>query len=106
MACTNLAQYDFVIRQGFDKVVQFRYLSGGEPVYLSGVTINFNSSLDILDQQAVITSAIDGEFEISFLGTLTDGLPQRRVKYEMISTVGAVNTLLFVGSINFDVGVD
>lgn len=100
MACTDLDSYDFVVRQGFDKVVKFRYLGGGVPVDLTGSTIDFNSSLDIFDQQAVITDNTAGEFEVTFLKEITTALTQRRVKYEVFRTIDGKKTPLFIGSIN------
>ena len=41
MPCTDLDSYDFVIRQGDDKTVRFRYLAAGVPVNLAGAVIDF-----------------------------------------------------------------
>lgn len=105
MACTDLDSYDIVVRRGFDKIVKFRYIANGEPVDLTGSTIDFNCSLDTFDQQAVITDAIAGEFEISFPKEITLDLTQRRQKYEVFRTIGNIKTPLFIGSVNITLEV-
>lgn len=100
MPCTDLDKYDFVVRQGFDKSVKFRYIADGLPVDLTGSTILFNCEVDTFDQEATIVDPLTGEFTITFNATDTTNLPQRRVKYEVARVIDGTKTPLFVGSIN------
>lgn len=100
MPCTDLTSYDFVIRQGFDKTVRFRAIGGGTPINLTGSVIRFNCSLDGFDQDATITNALAGEFDVVFPKAITADLTQRRVKYEVSRIIGDTNSPLFIGSIN------
>lgn len=100
MSCTDLESYDFVVRQGFDKTLKCIAKADGEVVDLTGSIMRFNCSLDLLDQDAVITDALAGEFMFVFPKAITSGLEQRRVKYEVSRIIGGTDTPMFVGSIN------
>lgn len=100
MSCTDLASYDFVIRQGFDKTVRFRAIGGGIPIDLTGSVMRFNCSLDVFDQDAIISDALAGEFDVTFPKAITANLAQRRVKYEVSRIIDGTNLPLFIGSIN------
>jgi hypothetical protein len=104
MACTetDIGSYNFVVRQGDDKIQKFRYVADGTPVDLTGATIEFECALTKFTQTAVITSAVNGEFEITFARADTVDLSVFRVKYE-VSITNATNLkkTIFVGTIHF-----
>ncbi len=103
MSCEDLESYNFVIRKGFDKTVRFRALNeDGSPVDLHGSIMQFNCSLDVFDQVAVITDSAAGEFDVTFEKSTTKGLEERRVKYEVFRLLGTNKTPLFIGSINLN----
>jgi len=103
MSCTDIPEYNFVIRQGDDKTVYLRYLADSAPVDIAGALILFECANPTLSQEATIDDAALGKFHFDFARADTAILTERRLKYEVViypSGLSGTKETLFYGSVN------
>lgn len=102
MSCSDIAEFDFSLYKGDDVTRKFRYLADGLPVDITGYTIVFETNIVELQQEAVISDPLTGEFTFSFAGVDTESLTQSRTKYEVAfypSGLAGPKTTKFRGSV-------
>jgi len=84
MSCTDIAEYNFALKKGDDKVKSFRYKADDVPVNITDFVIVFECSEPSLTQEATYPDVVDGRYDFTFTKELTTPLTQNRIKYEVV----------------------